>query len=245
MKQLIQKSFAILALFSLALTVNAAGLNREKVKSLETELATYMHATEASLNSDLQQMEATASNATSTLDKLKSAIFFHEVSAQLGKEGYAQKSYDILSELSKSADTESELMPFVTAYEGSAQVLLGQETGKKSQIRKGIKTLTESVDSYRKYSYVSRFLRGTALENVGLRKSIAREDFTMLIVNYEFDNSFSNAQVMSLAYTGWASLHQEKVYREKAISYLEKAISLDPQGISGKDKAQSLLKKLG
>lgn len=249
MNQLIQKSFALFALLSLAVTMNAAGLNRDRVTSIEAELEPYMQLTDnIALARDLPKMENKAESATTPLAKLQSAIFLHEIAANFQGnatyDGYAQKSYDILTALAADANTEAELMPFITAYQGSAQVLMGEETGSKKNIRKGIKTLDASVENYRKYSFVSRFLRGSTFERLDLRKSVAREDFTMLVVNYEFNNEFANNKVMSHSYTAWANLHQDKVYRDKAISYLKKAISLDPKGSAGKQKAESLLKEM-
>lgn len=248
MKHFITKSIALFTLLSLAITVNASGLNRERVNTLEEVLESYMQLTPGEVSQQLSNMESLCNSTTSALDQTKTGIFFHEAAVNASSDAevaeYAQKSLNLLSKLAEATDTEAELMPFVTAYQGSAQVLLGEATGKKKEIRKGFKTLDASVENYRKYSFVSRFMRGTTYERTGLRKSLAREDFTMLVANYEYNNDFANSEIMSLAYTSWANLHQDKIFHDQAVSYLKKAISLAPNGFEGKARAQSLLNEI-
>jgi hypothetical protein len=49
---------------------------------------------------------------------------------------------------------------------------------------------------------------------------------------------------MSVTYWAWAKQHQSKKYRKQAITYLDKAIELDPNGEGGRKRAEDLKAKM-
>ena len=195
MKLLISKTISFFILLSLTVSVNAPGLNQDRIATLETALESYMQLTQTEIALQLPKMESISQHTHSALEQTISGIFFHEAAMKFTDKtlvaGYAKKSYETLTQLAENPNTEAEIMPFVTAFQGSAQVLFGEATDSKLEIRKGFKVLNASVENYHKYSFISRYLRGTTFERLSLSKSIARKDFTLLITDYENNQNFA------------------------------------------------------
>ena len=49
---------------------------------------------------------------------------------------------------------------------------------------------------------------------------------------------------MSFTYWAWAIQHQSKKHKKTSISYLDKAIALDPKYTAGRKKAEELKNKM-
>ena len=61
------------------------------------------------------------------------------------------------------------------------------------------------------------------------------------IINKQNKNDeYANWKIMSFTYWAWAKQHQGKKYRNQAIAYLDKAISLDQNYKAGRIKAEEL-----
>ena len=91
-------------------------------------------------------------------------------------------------------------------------------------------------------------MRGSVSENLPWfmfkKRSYAKIDFDNIIRKYEADNSYATAKIMSFTYWAWAMQHQSKKYRTTSISYLDKAIELDPNYNAGRKRAEELKNKM-
>ncbi len=144
--------------------------------------------------------------------------------------GYAQKSYDLLSELYESESTTPELLPFVAAYRASAIALLGGETKNLKLLSQAFDQFSRAIDRYAKVSYLPEFLRGSVAENLPWffisKKKTAKNDFQSIIDKHRENGSYANAKIMSFTYWAWANQHSKKKYRAEALKYLNLAIEL-------------------
>ena len=241
-----------LALVMMTLQLSAHSLDLDRVHQIAHELDPYMEITDTSyLMAELPSINKKLAHSSTPLEQLQCAIFFHEVALNFlndpGYPGYAEKSHQITSVLLKNASIEPELIPFVLSYQGSSLSLMAAETRSLKQVKAALKIMDVAVEEYGNMCFAARFLRGSICENLPwfmFKGKTIREDFSVMIELYEKDGAFANEKVMSFTYWAWANAHQGKKHRKQAIEYLETAISLDPEGIAGKEKAETLLRKL-
>jgi tetratricopeptide (TPR) repeat protein len=122
--------------------------------------------------------------------------------------------------------------------------LVGAETNKLSLLRKAFDLFADAVNTYSETSYLPEFLRGSVAENLPWfffrKKQFAKRDFQSIITKYERNNAYANPKIMSFTYWAWAKQHQARRFRSQAMLYLDKAISLDPDNVAGRAKAEEL-----
>jgi len=168
--------------------------------------------------------------------------------SKTGYKGYAKKSFDQLSELFSSSTTAKDLMPFVASYRASAISLVGAETKKLGLVGNAFTLFAEAAAKYSDVSYLPRFLRGSVAENLPWifykKRRFAKLDMQSIIDNQNGNAEYANWKIMSFVYWAWANQHQDKKHRSQAMSYLDKAISLDPTYKAGRAKAEELKSKL-
>ncbi len=233
----------------------AQQLNFAKVKSTEHQLDDVMELIDTTvLKLKLQDVEKVYTLNPSEINKARLGIIYHETALNLGffskteYKGYAQKSYEVLSELLNSPNTIPELLPFITSYRASALALVGAETRKLKLLGKAFVLFNDAVNKYSTVSYCPEFMRGSVSENLPWfmfkKRSYAKKDFISIISKYEADNAFATAKIMSFTYWAWANQHQSKKDRTNALAYLDKAIELDPNYNGGRKRAEDLKFKL-
>ncbi|MFS8082317.1 MAG: hypothetical protein ACMG51_02605, partial [Ginsengibacter sp.] len=122
--------------------------------------------------------------------------------------------------------------------------LVGAETKKLKYIGQAFTLFEEAVANYSSISYLPEYLRGSVAENLPwfffAKRRVAKNDFQSIIFKQEKNADFTNWKIMSFTYWAWAKQHQGKKYRNQAIIYLDKAISLDPNFKAGRTKAEAL-----
>src|SRR5688500_9863696 len=132
--------YKLLTLILLAMTatnrLQAQQLNSAKIKSFEHLLDDVMEIIDTTkLKLKLSEVELQYKQNPSELNKARLGIIYHETALNLSflskteYKGFAQKSYDILTQLLNSPTT-IELLPFVSSYRASALSLAGAETKK-------------------------------------------------------------------------------------------------------------------
>jgi len=236
-------------------SVNAQQLDRSKVKTFENQLDDVMEVIDTTyLKSKLSEVESQFQREPSEINKARLGIIYHEAALNLsfisktGYKGYAKKSFDQLSELFSSSTTAKDLMPFVASCRASAISLLGAETKKLGLVGNAFTLFAEAAAKYSDVSYLLRFLRGSVAENLPWifykKRRFAKLDMQSIIDNQNGNAEYANWKIMSFVYWAWANQHQDKKHRSQAMSYLDKAISLDPTYKAGRAKAEELKSKL-
>ena len=227
-----------------------------KVKSFEHQLDDVMEVIDTTdLKVKLQEVEESYLQSATELNGVRLGIIYHETALNLSflakttHKGYAQKSFDLLDEIYKSEKTLAELRPFVASYRASALSLVGAETKKLGLLFQAFKYFEEAVEQYAEVSYLPEFLRGSVAENIpGLffwLSKYAKSDFQSIIDKQNKNAAYANWKIMSFTYWAWANQRQNKKNRPMAISYLKKAIDLDPNYKAGRKRSEELLARFG
>jgi tetratricopeptide (TPR) repeat protein len=226
-------------------------LELSKVKAFEQQLDDVMEIIDTTLlKSKLKEVEADYSKNSNEINKARLGIIYHETALNLSffskteYKGYAQKSYDILTEMLNAPNTTKELLPFIASFRASAISLVGAETSKLKFIGQAFTLFSEAVEKYGAISYLPEYLRGSVAENLPwyfyFKKRSARHDFQSIIEKQAKNADYANWKIMSFTYWAWAKQHQSSGDRTQALQYLDKAISLDPNYKGGRAKAEAL-----
>ena len=230
---------------------NAQQLDFSKVKIFEYQLDDVMELIDTiEIKNKLKEVELKFQQESSEINKARLGIIYHETALNLSffskteYKGYAQKSFEQLSELFNSPQTTKELMPFIASFRASALSLVGAETKKLKYIGQAFTLFEEAVANYSDISYVPEYLRGSVAENLPwfffAKRRVAKNDFQSIISKQEINADFANWKIMSFTYWAWAKQRQGKKYRAQALQYLDKAICLDPNYKAGRTKAEAL-----
>jgi tetratricopeptide (TPR) repeat protein len=226
-------------------------LDFSKVKAYEHQLDDVMEIIDtAELKIKLKEVEETYKQSPSEINKVRLGIIYHETALNLSFfskttfKGYAKKSFDTLTELVNTPTTSKELLPFITSYRASALSLVGAETRKLALLGEAFKLFEEARAKYAEISYLPEFLRGSVAENLPWlffsKRKFAKQDFQSIIDKQNKDKAYANWKIMSFTYWAWAKQRQGKKYRTQALSYLNKAIELDPNYKAGRARAEVL-----
>lgn len=231
---------------------NLQALDFNKVKAYETRLDDVMEFIDTELlKQKLAEVEADFSTNPTEFNKVRLGIIYHEVALNLGffsKEfkGFAQKSYDTLSEF--VGRTEAELQPFVVSYRASALSLMASEKKKLALIGKSFELFDQAIRQYGEIHYLPEFMRGSVAENLPFfyfsKRKLAKKDFQSIIDKNIENPNYANWKVMSFVYWAWAKQHQGKKHRTQALNYLDKAIALDLNYEAGRKRSEELKNKL-
>lgn len=235
--------------------LTAQQLDFSKVKTFEHQLDDVMELIDtAYVKTKLNIIESNYKQTPSELNKVRLGIIYHETALNLSfltkteYKGYAKKSFDILSELYISPRTSNELLPFIASYRASSLSLVGAETKKLKLLGQAFILFDEAVKNYATVSYLPEFLRGSVSENLPwfffTKRKFAKQDFQSIIDKQEKNNEYANSKVMSFTYWAWANQRQSRKYRMQSLTYLDKAITLDPNYNAGRQKAEELKVKM-
>ncbi len=251
--------YKLIALIITAMTVTnslvAQQLNFSKVKAFEHQLDDVMELIDTTeLKHKLKEVEYNYQQNQTEINRTRLGIIYHEIALNLSFfsktefKGYAKKSFDILSELFNSTNTSKELLPFIASYRASALSLVGAETKKLKLLGEAFTLFNEAVKNFSSVSYLPEFLRGSVAENLPwfffTKRKFAKQDFQSIINKQNKNAAFANSKVMSFTYWAWAKQRQSKKFRNQSISYLDKAIALDPHYKAGRHKAEDLKAKM-
>ena len=202
------------------------------------------------LEAKLREVEADYNANPSLLNKVRLGIIYHEVALNLGffskqYKGYAQKSLTILSECEVNTETPEALEPFILSYEASAMALVAGETFKLSLIGKSFKLFETAIQKYGTVHYLPEFMRGSVDENLPwfyfIKRALAKIDFENIIRKQAQHPEYASWKIMSFVYWAWAKQHPQRKYRSQALSYLQKAIELDPHYLAGRKRSEELM----
>jgi tetratricopeptide (TPR) repeat protein len=246
MKQIF--NFSIMTIMALN-CATAQSLDINKMKAYEHQLDDVMELMDTNVvKSKLQEVENAFQIQQTELNKVRLGIIYHETALNLSFlskttfKGYAQKSYDILNELFTANSTTAELMPFVASYRASALSLVGAETKKLNLLSVAFKAFDNAVTQYAAISYCPEFLRGSVAENLPWfffkKRRFAKQDFESIIEKQHQNPAYANWKIMSFSYWAWANKHRSQ--KVKAMDYLDKAITLDPNYQAGRKRAEDL-----
>ena len=249
-------NFLTLMITAMAITnsLTAQQLDFSKVKAYEHQLDDVMELIDTTeLKVKLKEVEQQFQQEPNEINKVRLGIIYHETALNLSffskteYKGYAKKSFDQLSDVFNSTTTK-ELMPFIATYRASALSLVGAETKKLKLLGQAFTLFDDAVNKYADISYLPEFLRGSVAENLPWfffsKRKFAKQDFQSIINRQDKNAEFANWKIMSFTYWAWAKQHQGSKYRNQAISYLDKAIGLDPNYKAGRTKAEQLKMKL-
>lgn len=236
-------------------SANAQNLDLIRVKDYEHRLDDVMELIDTSLvKSKLNEVENDFQLNKTELNTIRLGLIYHETALNLSfltkttHKGYAQKSYDVLNELFLSSLTTPELMPFVASYRASALALVGAETMKLNLLSVAFREFDDAVKKYTDISYCPTFMRGSVAENLPWfffrKRRFAQQDFESIIARQEKNQTYADWKIMSFTYWAWAKQHQSKKDRSKALAYIDKAISLDPNYQAGRKRAEELKVKM-
>ncbi len=202
------------------------------------------------LEAKLREVEADYNANPSLLNKVRLGIIYHEVALNLGffskqYKGYAQKSLTILSECEVNTETPEALEPFILSYEASAMALVAGETFKLSLIGKSFKLFETAIQKYGAVHYLPEFMRGSVAENLPWfyfsKRALTKIDFENIIHKQAQHPGYASWKIMSFVYWAWAKQHPQRKYRSQALSYLQKAIELDPHYLAGRKRSEELM----
>jgi hypothetical protein len=122
--------------------------------------------------------------------------------------GYAQKSFDLLSEPFNLPSTPKELLLFIASYQASALSLVGAETKKLKLLGEAFQLFGEAVKNYASVSYLPEFLRGSVAQNLPWfffkKKKLAKQDFQSIIDKQNQNSGYANWKIISFPYWAWA-----------------------------------------
>ena len=245
----------ILTAMTISSHTNAQQLDGSKMRTIEHQLDDVMEIIDTTLlKTKLKEVELAYEQNPSEINKARKGIIYHETALNLGflskiaYKGYAHKSYDILTEMAQNKQVTRELMPFISSYRASAIALVGAETKKLGLLGDAFKLFEEAVNNYAEISYLPQFLRGSVAENLPWifykKRRFAKLDIQSIIDKQAKNQAYANNKIMSFVYWAWANQHQVKKDRTLAISYLDKAIALDPAYVGGRKRAEELNGKL-
>ena len=235
-------------------SINAQQLDLSKMRAIEHQLDDVLEIIDTTfLKTKLKEVELAYEQNPSEINKARKGIIYHETALNLGflsktmYKGYAKKSYDILTEMAQNKQITQELMPFISSYRASAIALVGAETKKLGLLGDAFKLFEEAVNNYAEISYLPEFLRGSVAENLPWmfykKRRFAKLDMQSIIDKQAKNQAYANNKIMSFVYWAWANQHQGKKDRTLAVSYLDKAIALDPAYIGGRKRAEELKEK--
>jgi tetratricopeptide (TPR) repeat protein len=250
-----RKLFTLTFIAMTATHATFAQLNLPKMNSIEHQLEDVMEIIDTTfLKTQLKAVELAFEQNPSEINKARKGIIYHETALNLGflsktgYKGYAQKSYDILTEMAQNKQTTPELLPFITSYRASAISLVGAETKKLGLLGDAFRLFEIAVKDYADVSYLPEFLRGSVAENLPWifykKRRFAKLDMQSIIDKQVKNKEYANDKIMSFVYWAWANQHQGKNDRTLAIKYLDNAIFLDPNYTGGRKRAEELKVKL-
>ena len=232
-------------------SLTAQQLDFSKVKTYEYQLDDVMELIDTTeLKVKLKEVEQQFQQEPNEINKVRLGIIYHETALNLSffskteYKGYAKKSFDQLTDLFNSPLKNRELIPFIASYRASALSLVGAETKKLKLLGVSFELFADAVKKYAEYSYLPEFLRGSVAENLPWfffsKRKFAKQDFQSIINKQDKNADYANCKIISFTYWAWAKQHQGKKYRNQAITYLDKAIGLDPNYKAGRTKAEQL-----
>jgi hypothetical protein len=241
----------IFTAITIANNLNAQQLDFSKIKFFEHQLDDVMELTDTTeLKMKLREIETQFQQNPTELNKARLGIIYHETALNLGflsktnYKGYAKRSYEQLSELFNATSTTKELMPFVASYRASALALVSAETNNLKLLGEAFTLFDTALNKYAGASYLPEFLRGSVAENLPwfffAKRKFAKNDFQAIIDKQASQPEYANWKIMSFTYWAWANQHPENKFRKQAITYLDKAISLDLNYKAGRAKAEAL-----
>jgi tetratricopeptide (TPR) repeat protein len=241
----------ILAMITAA-ELNAQNLNLKKLDSYETTLDDVMEIIGRELViAKMKEVEEDFQKKPDELNTTRLGLIYHDVALNLTffdktkkYAGYAQKSYDILTELSENKKTRPELMVFIESYRASSLSLVAGETKKLSLLGKAFDIFANTIEKYASVSPRPEFMRGSVSENLPFfmwrKRKFAKIDFESIINKQKINPDYADFRLMSFSYWAWARANSGKKYRKQAIEYLNKAIEIDPNYKAGRKRAEEL-----
>ena len=245
----------IITAMAITNSLTAQQLDFSKVKTYEHQLDDVMEIIDTTeLKVKLKEVEQKFLQEPNEINKVRLGIIYHETALNLSflskteYKGYAKKSFDQLSEVFNSTSTTKELMPFIASYRASALSLVAAETKKLKLLGQAFTMLDDAINKYAYISYMPEFLRGSIAENLPwfffTKRKFAKQDFQAIIDKQNKNENFANWKIMSFTYWAWAKQHQGNKFRTQTISFLDKAIGLDPYYKAGRKRAEELKSKL-
>ena len=248
MKQIL---IVIMILASNAMGTQAQQISLKKLKFYEHQLDDVMEIIDTiTLVDKLKEVEQNYKQDATEINKVRLSIIYHETALNLTflakstYKGYAQKSFDLLTQLETNFSTTPSLLPFIASYRASALALVGGETKKLSLVGQSFKLFEEAIEKYAEISYIPEFLRGSVAENLPWfffrKRKFAKQDMQAIINKHDINSEYATDKIMSFTYWAWANQHQQKKYRKEAIAYLYKASALDPFYQAGRKRGEEL-----
>lgn len=235
--------------------LNAQNLNLEKLATYEITLDDVMEIIDKNLVKEkLKEVENEYRSNNNEINTVRLGLIYHEIALNLTffdktkkYAGYAEKSYDILTELSENKNTTPELMIYIESYRASSLSLVAGENTKLSLLGKAFDIFKNTIVKYSSVSPRPEFMRGSVAENLPFfmwgKRKFAKIDFESIIKKQEKNNDYADFRIMSFSYWAWARAHKKKKFRKEAILYLNRAIKVDPEYKAGRKRAEELKKK--
>lgn len=236
----------------ICLQLSAQNLNLKKIQGLEQQLDDVMELIDQDLvKVRLAETEQAFAENPSALNRLRCGLIYHEVALNLTffdktreYAGYAQKSYQLLTQISESPSTAREMRIYTESYRASALSLMAAETRKLKYLRQAFRLFESSVEKYAAISPRPAFMRGSVAENLPKilwrKRRFAKKDFQAIINNQDQNPDYADYRVMSFTYWAWARAFKGKKHRKTALEYLDRAIALDPEYQAGRKRAEEL-----
>lgn len=235
--------------------VNAQALDLDKLANYEITLDDVMEIIDKDLVKEkLNEVENEYNSNKNEINTLRLGLIYHEIALNLTffdktkkYAGYAQKSYNILTELSENKNTTPELMIYIESYRASSLSLVAGENTKLSLLGTAFDIFESTVKKYASFSPRPEFMRGSVAENLPFfmwkKTKFAKIDFESIIKKQEKNNDYADFRIMSFSYWAWARANKGKKHREQALKYLNKAILIDPKYKAGRKRAEELKEK--
>lgn len=247
----------LLILFALVTMtkVNAQTLDLNRIASYETTLDDVMEIIDKELViKKLKEVEEDFRKDSTEITTVRLGLIYHDIALNLtffdktkAYAGYAQRSYNVLTELSEHKNTTPELMIFIESYRASSLSLVAGETKRLGLLGKSFEIFSSAIEQYGSVSPRPEFMRGSVAENLPFfmfrKKKFAKVDFESIINKQESNPNYADFRIMSFSYWAWARANSKKRYREQAIKYLNKAIEIDPNYKAGRKRAEELKKR--
>ena len=255
MRQLFITSIMLAMTTFNSVTAQTTPVDFLKVKAFEHQLDDVMELIDTTvLKVKLKEVEDQYKQNPNEINKARLGIIYHETALNLSffskteYKGYAKKSFDTLSTLFNSPNTSRELLPFIASYRASSLSLVGAETRKFKLLGDAFLLFNDAVKNYATVSYLPEFLRGSVAENLPWfffsKRKFAKQDFQSIIDKHDKNNDYTNWKIMSFTYWAWAKQKQNNKHKIQSLSYLDKAIELDPNYKAGRQKAEELKAKM-
>ncbi|GHN02588.1 hypothetical protein WSM22_40770 [Cytophagales bacterium WSM2-2] len=192
----------------------------------------------------------------SVLEAARKGIILHEMAERSLKWGAREEAYEFARQSlqhfeSIKMTSSQELLPIISAYTSSVQMLMAMCRPLFFEIQKVLRGFQQSVNQFKELSVLPEYLRAKACLKLPwyfiFRKRRANKDLNSVILKSHQLPMPYNSRIVSFAYLVMAELKKEESFNNQLasiIALLDKAIIWDPTNAAAREKAEFMKAEL-